>query len=191
MISGLTFDRFPLNIMFSTSFFYVAVIKAILGASLLLADDGFEVAKQIWNNESSLTDVLQRNVFGPLEFRFHSTSHINGWWCVKMYENGTPGWQDNYLCTNKDIGLTWNWSRGVCPTINSITGLAQKCVWMPEPHDPQTFIWADNALCLPRDSRIELVWSWCGPIPQMSCVHLYDRDAPAVFNDNYICWREN
>ncbi|CAF1057811.1 unnamed protein product [Adineta steineri] len=78
-----------------------------------------------------------------------------------------------------------------CPTANDNSITPRKCVWLPEPHDPRPSVWADNALCLPLHSKIELIWSWCGPIPNISCVHLYDAEAPAIFNDNFICWKEN
>ncbi|CAF0882331.1 unnamed protein product [Adineta steineri] len=137
------------------------------------------VARLMGNNS---IDFVSKNVLGPLEFRFNPNSHINGWWCVKMDEI-TPGWSNNYLCTNKDIGLVWRAHRDQCqPNL--------KCTATVEPLDPQVWWWQDNALCLPVTSNVELVWSYCGTLPQMSCVHMFDSVSPAPFLDNYLCWKE-
>ncbi|CAF1542386.1 unnamed protein product [Adineta ricciae] len=121
---------------------------------------------------------------GPLQFRFDAASHINGWWCVRMFEL-TPGWDNNYLCTNRDIGLSWGYRPTDCPT-------SAKCVVLSEPtYAPEPWLWADNILCLPTQSNIELVWSYCGAVTGLPCVHLYDPVSPVAFLDNYICWKEH
>ncbi|CAF0882351.1 unnamed protein product [Adineta steineri] len=128
-------------------------------------------------------DFVSKNVLDPLEFRFNPNSHINGWWCAKMGEL-TPGWSNNYLCTNKDIGLVWRCHRDECrPNL--------KCTATVEPRDPQVWWWQDNAVCLPVTSNVELVWSYCGTLPQMSCVHMFDSVSPAPFLDNFLCWKEH
>lgn len=114
----------------------------------------------------------------PLQFRFDSSSNISGWWCVRMNEV-TASWQDNYLCTNRDIGLSWRVHYNQCaPTL--------KCVYLPEIDD---WVWSDNALCLPLDSNIELIYSSCGALSSMSCVQLFDPSAPGYLNDNFVCWK--
>jgi hypothetical protein len=119
----------------------------------------------------------------PLQFRFNSSSHINGWWCVKMGEL-TTGWTNNYLCTNKDIGLVWRCHHNECrPTL--------KCTATVEPLDPQVWWWQDNALCLPVTSNVEMIWSYCGSLPEMLCVRLLDNASPQPFSDNFLCWKEH
>ncbi|CAF1179820.1 unnamed protein product [Rotaria magnacalcarata] len=145
---------------------------------------GIEVAKFYGglSPRSSSRDQIdkQNGDFRPLQFRFNYSSHINGWWCVKMYE-GRGSWEDNYLCTNYDIGLSWSW------TLQDVCMLSLKCVFTVEPSDAW---WYDNALCLPSNSKIELVWSFCGPRENLSCIQLYDPSSPSYFHDNYLCWRQ-
>jgi hypothetical protein len=139
-----------------------------------------------------LTDIcLQNNMLpdmanghkttvSPLQFRFSSPLYTYGWWCVLMFED-TQSWHDNYLCTDRDIGLHWIWDGRLCRT-------DLKCVSTAEPGDHR---WHDNALCLPRTSPIELVWSYCGAVYGMNCIQLYDPAAPGYTHDNYLCWKEH
>ncbi|CAF2920648.1 unnamed protein product [Rotaria sp. Silwood2] len=145
---------------------------------------GIEVATRMGNRSrldatESLTNQPKWN-FGSLQFQFSSPTYNSNWWCVKMFET-TSSWQDNYLCTNENIGLTWMWDNRAC-----YTGL--KCVATAEPADNR---WHDNALCLPVDSNIELVWSYCGRLSQMNCIQLYDPAAPGYTHDNHLCWKEH
>ncbi|CAF1627461.1 unnamed protein product [Rotaria magnacalcarata] len=71
-------------------------------------EKGLEVAKVIdVHSAVNLTNQRGKN-YESLRFQFNSASHINGWWCVRMYE-GPTSWQDNYWCTNYDIDLSWRW----------------------------------------------------------------------------------
>ncbi|CAF1653838.1 unnamed protein product [Rotaria magnacalcarata] len=71
-------------------------------------EKGLEVGKLIdVHSAVNLTNERGKN-YESLRFQFNSASHINGWWCVRMYE-GTTSWQDNYWCTNYDIDLSWRW----------------------------------------------------------------------------------
>ncbi|CAF4083719.1 unnamed protein product, partial [Rotaria sp. Silwood1] len=131
---------------------------------------GIEVAKRMsddlpWNAMRNLTNLLRSNS-GSVQFRFSSPSYIYNWYCVKMFE-ATGSWHDNYLCTNRNIGLHWIWDNRVCRT-------DLKCIATAEPSDNR---WNDNALCLPVQSKIELVWSYCGRVAQMNCSRLYDPAA--------------
>jgi hypothetical protein len=180
-----------INMFLKLFVFFLLFLNFIHASSLSWDKDVILVARQVWDERANHTDIVLKGSYEPLQFRFNPLSHINGWWCVNMYERSTPGWLNNYLCTKKDIGLEWSWARETCPTTENNSITPKKCVWVPEPHDPSPSVWADNALCLPLNAKIELIWSWCGPIPQLSCVHLYDADAPTIFNDNFICWKEN
>lgn len=133
--------------------------------------DGRVKSKSFYDNHSNRE---------PLQFKFSSDSHINGWWCVRVVEI-SPSWQDNYLCTNRDIGLEWRAHYAECNT-------NMKCVYLPEIADSA---WTDNALCLPLNSKVDLTYSTCGKLPSMSCVHLFDPSGPLYLQDNYICWKEN
>lgn len=143
-----------------------------------------EVAKRIVDGhlEGKSFSESGSNNREPLQFKFNDSSHINGWWCVRMLE-ASLSWQDNYLCTNRDIGLTW---------INPFRCESSTKLKCTHTLDTAEVIWSDNALCLPVDSKVELVWSYCGAIPSMSCVQLYDPNAPGShINDNYVCWKEH
>jgi hypothetical protein len=131
-----------------------------------------------WHATANLTSRMQSKG-SSLQFRFSSSSHINGWWCILMFET-TESWHDNYLCTNRDIGMYWIWKK-VCRA-------DLKCVAAVEPEDNR---WHDNAICLSPDSNIELVWSSCSRVAQMDCIHLYDPVAPDYTRDNYLCWKEH
>ncbi|CAF3336541.1 unnamed protein product [Rotaria socialis] len=93
----------------------------------------------------------------------------------------SPSRQDNYLCTNRDIGLSWRNYPHYC---NSNL----KYVYTP---DYVNASWSDNALCLPLESKMELISPPCGLLPPMSCVHLFDSSKTAALNDNFVCWKEH
>ena len=161
------------------NFFVIAMHSALTSES---SGRGFEVAKRIGSVSSSdnltSSSISSRNAIRRLRFRFNSTSHINGWWCVRMFE-ASPGWDNNYLCTNYDIGLSWHYVSN-CDHKNC------KCVTTAEPVDGR---WRDNKLCLPPTSNIELIWSHCGTVPKQKCIRLYEQGAPSWMNDNYLCWK--
>ncbi|CAF2033237.1 unnamed protein product [Rotaria magnacalcarata] len=124
-----------------------------------------------------------RNNHSQLQFRFNSVSHINGWWCVRMLEPGTISWDDNYLCTNRDIGLVFSCNNGYqCnPNFKCTSTLEPAVEW-----------WYDNALCLPIGSNVELAWSYCGSRgADWKCELVYDPASSSAFNDDYICWKEH
>jgi hypothetical protein len=120
-----------------------------------------------------------KTTVSPLQFWFSSPLYTDGW-CVLMFED-TKSWNDNYLCTNRDIDLHWIWDQRVFRT-------DLKCVSTAEPSDKS---WNDNALCLPSTSSIEIVWSYGGAIYGMNCIQLYDPAAPSYTHDNYLCWKEH
>lgn len=118
-----------------------------------------------------------------LKFVFNASSPVGGMWCVQLYEN-LVSWHDNYLCTNRDIGLVWtlnHWGYG-CDT-------NYKCTRTIE---PSVAAFQDNALCLPVQSNIELVWSYCSkPRLDWDCVLVYDPSSDSSMNDNYLCYKEH
>ena len=95
---------------------------------------------------------------------------------------GSTKWNNNYLCTNRDIGLTYVLKMELCRT-------DLKCVGTIEPYDPNVWWWQDNALCLPVESTIERVWSFCGPVRRMNCLRLFDAESAKPFHDNHLCWK--
>jgi hypothetical protein len=55
----------------------------------------------LWHATANLTSRMQSKG-SPLQFQFSSPSYTYGWWCILMFDT-TALWNDNYLCTNRDI----------------------------------------------------------------------------------------
>ena len=60
-----------------------------------------------------------------------------------------------------------------------------KCTQIREPSDPNT--WADNYLCLPSNSPLNLQWSYAGPIRGKACIRWLETADPHTWRDNYLC----
>lgn len=134
-----------------------------------------------YDADSSLFDeTVLENHIEPVQFHFNKFSSIKDWWCIHMRESST-GWYDNYLCTSRDIGLTWKIHPVSCDE-------SRKCVAAV---DPYKGVWNEHSLCLPGNSSIELVWSYCGPLDGMKCIVLDKESTGADFLDHHICWKEH
>ena len=67
-----------------------------------------------------------------------------GRYCQIINENSDPdGWNNNFLCTNYDIGLRFS---------NNNPKSGMDCILMNESSEPYSHAWSDNYLCLPTDS---------------------------------------
>ena len=116
-----------------------------------------------------------------LQLRFSFAGPIKGWHCTNFYDI-TGSWQDNYLCSNRDIGLVYFYRHD-----RNLDNLNLKCVHLAEPGDG---VWNDNRFCLPVNSKIELVWSFYGRVHGMQCISVAEPGHP-VSHDNYLCWKEH
>lgn len=102
---------------------------------------------------------------------------IPGWACTQWREDADPyTWQDNYLCSNVDIGMRWN-------SAGSIPGM--RCTAITEGADPHT--WHDNFLCVPSRSSVSFTWSSAGPVGGSACVHVNEPADPHTWHDNFLC----
>ncbi len=60
----------------------------------------------------------------------------------------------------------------------------KKCIAIIEPRPP---FWNNNLLCLPSDSKIELIWSHNGKPDGLDCIRLNVPEVGSFFEDNYLC----
>lgn len=112
------------------------------------------------------------------EFHWSHSGIIAGKTCVQFSDAGDPyGWDNNYLCTDRNFGLTWKDGQPLvagttCTPINENAGLPA---------------WADNYLCAPSDLGIR--YSSAGPITGMTCLQIDEPMEPLAYtwNDNYLC----
>jgi hypothetical protein len=106
---------------------------------------------------------------------------IDSMHCVKWKEPSDPhNWDDNYLCTEKDIGLQWSF-RG------PILGRGLKCIQVNEKSDPHD--WHDNYFCWPRDLNVNFRFSSTGRVYGFSCLAIVEPSDPNTWRDNYLCHR--
>ena len=107
-----------------------------------------------------------------------SAGAVDGLTCTQWYEAADPHtWDDNYLCTDVDLGLQWS-------SAGAISGMT--CTQILEAADPHT--WSDNYLCAPEDSAFTFAWNSAGPIDGMACVQIYEAADAHTWDDNYLCW---
>jgi hypothetical protein len=121
---------------------------------------------------------------GATQLYWSSSGPIDGLQCTQIVEGSSPlehTWRDNYLCTDRDVGLRWS-SKG------PIAGMA--CTQIIEGAEPLEYTWRDNYLCLPNESSLTLRWSADGPIAGLECVQLVEGSDPYGWHDNYLCWSE-
>lgn len=114
---------------------------------------------------------------GPsaLELRWSYAGPIAGMHCTRFHEPADPDtWADNYLCANRDVGLTFSAAGPVA---------GRHCVQIREPSDPHS--WNDNYLCAPKD--LGLRWSYAGPIAGTRCTKIVEPSDPHTWNDNFLC----
>lgn len=95
-------------------------------------------------------------------------------YCWKVFEGAEPaGWNNNYLCSNNNLGITWKQD-------GPITG--QFCYqWRAAPEDPHT--WGDNYLCATQPLGIE--FSKSGPIAGKDCIAIREN----LDTDESAFWR--
>lgn len=104
---------------------------------------------------------------------------IEGMHCVQWREPSDPHkWDDNYLCTERDVGLQWSF-RG------PILGRGLKCIQVNEKSDPHD--WHDNYFCWPRDLKVTFRFSSAGRIPGQRCIAIVEPSDPHTWRDNYLC----
>lgn len=117
-------------------------------------------------------------------FYWSSSGPISGLQCTQIIEGASPAehtWRDNYLCTDRDVGLRWSPS-------GPIAGM--QCTQIIEGAEPAEYTWRDNYLCLPISSQISLHWSPSGPIQGLTCVQTHEGRDPYGWHDNYLCYNE-
>lgn len=111
------------------------------------------------------------------EFRWSQVGPISGMICVRVHEDGdTQGWNDNFLCSNQDLGLRWSQA-------GAIKGM--RCTRIHEDADPEG--WNDNFLCLPSTSALNLSWSQAGSIPGKTCTRVHEDADTQGWDDNFLC----
>jgi len=112
------------------------------------------------------------------EFQWSYAGPIAGKTCLLWSEPADSyTWEDNYLCSDRNLGLTWKYGLPLDP--------AATCTQVLEPSDPQT--WGDNYLCAPRN--LGFVWSHNGPVAGMGCLQVREPSEPLAYtwNDNFLC----
>lgn len=110
-------------------------------------------------------------------FTWSQAGAIPGLVCVRIHEDSDPHtWNDNYLCSNQDLGLTWS-------VHDPIPGM--RCTRIYEDADPDA--WSDNYLCTPLNASFALSWSQAGPIPGKACTRIYEDSDPHAWSDNFLC----
>lgn len=115
-----------------------------------------------------------------VQFRFNTAGKINGMHCTRLLEPADPHtWDDNYLCTSEKIGLKFS---------NAGTILGKDCYSLNEPSDAAG-TWADNYLCLPKNSKYKLKFSNAGRISGQKCLSMLEAAEPksTTWDDNYLC----
>ncbi|XP_062506576.1 uncharacterized protein LOC134183127 [Corticium candelabrum] len=97
-----------------------------------------------------------------------------GWTCLAITPQSTKyGWNDNFMCTRKDLG--WRWSNS-----GPIEGM--DCTYM----DSDAKTWGENNyLCVPVTSKWELLWS-NKPQKNMHCVW-WKEPSHNSWGEHYLC----
>ena len=163
--------------LFQALLLLACLTTPISSLKVLRPNSGFETATFVEGNNTKNVFLSEKN---GLQFVYNGGYPMSGWWCVRMYDNGAS--QANYVCSNRDIGLSWRWHFDQCRT-------NLKCTNIVEQVGIGTYWWSDNAFCLPLTSNIELIWSECGRLsdPRWSCIYVF---IDARFPNNHLCWRE-
>jgi|GEM_PF-5569243 len=105
---------------------------------------------------------------------------LPGMHCVKTQEPGSKGWEDNQLCTDRDMGLRWSYA-------GPIAGLS--CTHTHESADGTA--WNDNYLCIPSGSPLKFTWSSSGRPAGKQCLSFYENSrSPETGQDNFLCFNE-
>eukprot|EP00118_Oscarella_pearsei_P022172 m.253094 g.253094 ORF g.253094 m.253094 type:complete len:2506 (+) comp40365_c0_seq1:62-7579(+) len=98
------------------------------------------------------------------------------WSCTAIRPKSTAfGWDNNYLCTRKEAGITWSSS-------GRVDGLT--CTYI----DGQGSLFGDNNyLCVPKTFNFELVWMRT-KIQTMGCMRWTEPEQNS-WGENYLCLR--
>jgi len=124
------------------------------------------------------TPFYSFNVRRNFHLQFSSSGPIAGMYCTQITEPSDPhGWNDNYICSERALGLIWSSSGPVA---------GKTCVNV---HEPNESAWSDNYLCTPEDWG--LTWSPSGVPAGKECVAFSEPNDPNGWNDNYLCWDPN
>jgi hypothetical protein len=130
--------------------------------------------KPLWVSSHGLMPEIELITPVVRQMKWSSAGPIAGMTCVSMNEWVDPhGWDDNFLCFDRDYGFQW-----------AISGPgAGTCVKIDEPSDNHT--WQDNFICSPQDYGLK--WSSKGPIEDMDCLPIDEPADPDTWNDNFLC----
>lgn len=126
-----------------------------------------------------LDDVIGiQSLYGDrLNLSYSAWGPIPGKHCISVAEHSDPyAWDDNYFCSDKDIGAQWSMS-------GPIAGM--RCTQIVEPADPHA--WSDNYLCVPTSSKWIFNWRYDGPDQGNRCVQWHEYADPDTWDDNFLC----
>ena len=118
----------------------------------------------------------------PKQFRWFYGGDTSGYNCISVNEPSDPhDWSDNKLCWESghtNPGIRWSYG-------GAISGM--KCTRIFEPSEPANHHWADNYLCVPRNSPYDFVFSIHDKILGKGCIHMKEPSDPHTWSDNYLC----
>jgi hypothetical protein len=135
-------------------------------ATTLIGEDGTATCGTPWYSFSVKRDF---------HLQFSSAGPLGGMNCTQITEPSDPhGWNDNYLCSERALGLVWS---------SSGTVAGKTCVNVTEPAESA---WSNNYLCTPEDWG--LTWSSNGVPAGKECVAFNEPNDPNGWNNNYLCW---
>nr|WP_276604346.1 matrixin family metalloprotease [Nannocystis pusilla] len=126
-----------------------------------------------------LDDVIGiQSLYGDrLNLSYSAWGPIPGKHCISVAEHSDPyAWDDNYFCSDKDIGAQWSMS-------GPIAGM--RCTQIVEPVDLHA--WSDNYLCVPTSSKWIFNWRYDGPDQGNRCVQWHEYADPDTWDDNFLC----
>ena len=114
---------------------------------------------------------------GP--FTFSCDGPQAGMHCANVNEPGDPNsWADNFFCTAQDLGLRWS-SAGDLPGMD--------CTAVAESAEVYASAWADNRICVPKQSPWIFTFSSAGPIAGQQCAQWNEPADPNSWGDNFLC----
>ncbi|MBL8910668.1 MAG: N-acetylmuramoyl-L-alanine amidase [Archangium sp.] len=120
-----------------------------------------------------------RMVFEEGEFSFASAGARPDQSCINVATTDPNTWNDNWLCSARDFGLTW-----------STTGAQEgkRCVAITEPSDATPDAWSNTYLCAPEATPYRFAWSSAGPLEHSQCLRWFDHSESATWLDNWLCF---
>lgn len=138
--------------------------EAAGGATAIVS---WAVAEQLPRTGLVWVDLTEANLSNSVANARAATNKAYCWQVFEYWDinNGFPydGWDNNYLCSNNDLGITWK-QDGVIP--------GQFCYqWGASPEDPDT--WNDNYLCANQPLGVE--FSKTGVIAGKSCISIREN----------------